>query len=67
MVDCAASRFWILNLIAHELAHQWFGTIVTLDWGVTIKDISGFYVILVRINFCQLLPQPTCYRRSSAL
>ena len=66
IIDCAASRFWILNLIAHELAHQWFGNIVTLDWWVTIKDINGFYVILVRINFCQL-PQPTSYRRTSAL
>lgn len=26
------SRFWVLNVVAHELAHQWFGNIVTLDW-----------------------------------
>ena len=28
------SRFAVLNLVAHELAHQWFGNIVTLDWWV---------------------------------
>ena len=28
------SRFWVLNVVAHELAHQWFGNIVTLDWWV---------------------------------
>ena len=24
----------MLNVVAHELAHQWFGNIVTLDWKV---------------------------------
>ena len=30
------SRFWVLNVVAHELAHQWFGNIVTLDWWVEV-------------------------------
>ena len=25
-------RFWVLNVVAHEVAHQWFGNIVSLDW-----------------------------------
>jgi len=35
-------RFWVLNVVAHELAHQWFGNIVTLDWWDQMWLNEGF-------------------------
>jgi aminopeptidase N len=23
---------WLSNVVAHELAHHWFGNLVTMDW-----------------------------------
>ena len=35
-----STRFWVLNVVAHELAHQWFGNIVTLDWWVDVAWVT---------------------------
>lgn len=42
----ATSKQWVALVIGHELAHQWFGNIVTMEWwthlwlnGRNIKNI----------------------------
>ena len=28
----SSNKQWVAVVIAHELAHQWFGNLVTMDW-----------------------------------
>ena len=31
-VDSKSSRIYVATVVAHELAHQWFGDLVTMKW-----------------------------------
>lgn len=37
-----ASKQWIALVIAHELAHQWFGNLVTMEWWTHLWLNEGF-------------------------
>jgi len=64
MLDADASddeKWLVINVVAHELSHMWFGNLVTCDWwGVTWLN-EGFAVFVSYIGSEHVDPTPTLH------
>ncbi|XP_053330631.1 endoplasmic reticulum aminopeptidase 1 [Spea bombifrons] len=59
----ASQKLWITMVIAHELAHQWFGNLVTMEWWNDLWLNEGFAkfmeYIAVNITYPELQVEDT--------
>ena len=52
-VSSQADRDRVLEVIAHELAHNWFGNLVTLEWWTDLWLNEGIYIHIKITYFMQ--------------
>lgn len=50
----AASRQWVAIVVGHELAHQWFGNLTTMEWWTHLWLNEGFasWIEYLSVDYC---------------
>lgn len=52
-----ANKQWVALVIAHELAHMWFGDLVTMEWWTHLWLNEGFACFIEYLAVNELFPQ----------
>ncbi|HEV7702610.1 MAG TPA: M1 family metallopeptidase [Candidatus Paceibacterota bacterium] len=53
----ASNKQWVALVIAHELAHQWFGNLVTMEWWTHLWLNEGFASYIEYLAVDKLFPE----------
>ncbi|MBU6390125.1 M1 family metallopeptidase [Patescibacteria group bacterium] len=53
----AATKQWVALVIAHEIAHQWFGNLVTMEWWTHLWLNEGFASYIEYLAVDKLFPK----------
>lgn len=56
-VSTASSQHRVAEVVAHELAHQWFGNLVTMKWWTDLWLNEGFATYVASLGVSQLHPE----------
>lgn len=56
-IASATSKHRIASVIAHELAHQWFGNLVTMEWWTDLWLNEGFATYMASVAVDNLFPK----------
>ncbi|XP_067083811.1 LOW QUALITY PROTEIN: endoplasmic reticulum aminopeptidase 2-like [Osmerus mordax] len=57
LTSSASDQLWVTMVIAHELAHQWFGNLVTMQWWNDIWLNEGFARYMEHVSLEPTYPQ----------
>ncbi|MDD5147698.1 MAG: M1 family metallopeptidase [Candidatus Daviesbacteria bacterium] len=52
-----ANKQWVALVIAHELAHQWFGNLVTIEWWTHLWLNEGFASFIEYLAIDHIFPE----------
>ncbi len=58
-----ATRELVAEVIAHELAHQWFGNLVTMEWWTDLWLNEGFASYIPYLAVSELFPEWNVWER----
>ncbi len=61
----SANKQWGSLVVAHELAHMWFGNLVTMEWWTDIWLNEGFAVFIEYMSINKLFPQWDIWKQFS--